>query len=353
MIAYDQSQNELYEKVDLQFNTLKAERTRLMDVEGLLDTSTRIKQIDAQGRELVQQRSRYIDSHTRIGNAVSDLDVVKIASDLVANDTRTKQEITKQQAALSLTSLKAGDAAEFTIAGVPTRFRYCPPCKKGEFKMGSPTKEEGHESDETQVEVWFDRGFFVMETEATNELWNAVMNEKKEEAGKSKFPVVDVTQIACSDFVDRASKTLLAKSGPAGVYKLVLPTEAQWEYACRAGSASRFCFGDGEGELGDYAWYDKNSGNQLHAAGTTKKANRWNIRDMHGSVWEWTADWHDSKLIGGLNPAGPKTGPYRVIRGGSHWDTSGLCRSANRYSYSPDSHYGRVGFRPAIQFSQE
>lgn len=351
--AYDQSQNEVYEKVDLQFNTLKAERTRLMDVEGLLDTSTRIKQIDAQGRELVQQKSKYIDSHTRIGNAVLDVDVVKIASDLVANDTRTKQEITKQQAALSLTSLKAGDAAEFTIAGVPTRFRYCPPCKKGEFKMGSPTNEEGHQSDETQVDVWFDRGFFVLETEANNELWNAVMNEKKGDAGKSKFPVVDVTHNACSDFVDRANKTLLKKSGPEGVYKLVLPTEAQWEYACRAGSTSRFCFGDGEAELGDYAWYDKNSGNQLHAVGTTKTANRWNIRDMHGSVWEWTADWYDTKLMGGLNPTGPKTGTIRVYRGGSYCYTSVICRSARRRNFSPDYHRDNVGFRPALQFSQD
>jgi len=74
---------------------------------------------------------------------------------------------------------------------------------------------------------------------------------------------------------------------------------------------------------------------------------------MHGSVWEWTADWYDSKLIGGLNPTGPKTGTLRVNRGGGYWIASGNCRSGIRNCYSPDSRHGGIGFRPALQFSQE
>ena len=116
--------------------------------------------------------------------------------------------------------------------------------------------------------------------------------------------------------------------------KFSLPTEAQWEYACRAGSTTKYCFGDDEGRLGEYAWFDGNAGGKTHPVGG-KKANAFGLYDMHGNVLEWCSDWYKRKYYAESptdDPMGPTSGSYRVARGGS-WDLlAGLCRSAFRYS---------------------
>ncbi|MFN6138478.1 MAG: formylglycine-generating enzyme family protein, partial [Planctomycetota bacterium] len=132
-------------------------------------------------------------------------------------------------------------------------------------------------------------------------------------------------------------------------YEVRLPTEAQWEYAVRAGSTTAYCFGDDENKLGDYAWYDKNSGNKNHPVGT-KKPNAWGIHDGHGSVWEWCSDWYDSKYSKGplTDPVGPSTGSNRVGRGGSWNDGAAYCRSALRDGNAPDDRNNYLGFRLAL-----
>ena len=124
-----------------------------------------------------------------------------------------------------------------------------------------------------------------------------------------------------------------------------LPTEAQWEYACRAGSTTRYCFGDNESQLGDYAWYGDNSGNKTHPVGQ-KKPNAWGLYDMHGNVWEWCQDWYDERVYANSptdDPTGPATGTYRVLRGGS-WILDGwYCRSAYRYSGRPEDGFADLG----------
>ncbi|MFN9627785.1 MAG: formylglycine-generating enzyme family protein, partial [Planctomycetota bacterium] len=106
----------------------------------------------------------------------------------------------------------------------------------------------------------------------------------------------------------RKLNQLLEAEGVILGYEVRLPTEAQWEYAVRAGSTTAYCFGDDEKKLGDYAWFDKNSGNKNHLVGT-KKPNAWGIHDGHGSVWEWCSDWYDSKYSKGpvTDPVGPST----------------------------------------------
>ena len=116
-----------------------------------------------------------------------------------------------------------------------------------------------------------------------------------------------------------------------------MPTEAQWEYACRAGSTTRYCFGDDESGLGEYAWYGENSGDKTHPVGE-KKPNAWGLYDMHGNVWEWCADWYDGGYYAQSptdDPTGPATGSFRVVRGGGWHYAAGCCRSAYRHGTRP------------------
>jgi len=145
------------------------------------------------------------------------------------------------------------------------------------------------------------------------------------------------------EFCRRLSK--LPEEKAAGhVYRL--PTEAEWEYACRAGTTTEYSFGDFESQLGEYAWFNGNSDETTHPVGQ-KKANPWGLYEMHGNVWEWCQDWHSADYYGSSPPAdpqGPTRGSSRVLRGGS-WCCPRDVRSANRGRVGPDSRGSNVGFR--------
>ena len=129
--------------------------------------------------------------------------------------------------------------------------------------------------------------------------------------------------------------------------KYTLPTEAQWEYACRAGSNTKYYFGDSEDELADYAWYYKNSDGETHPVGE-KKPNTYGLYDMHGNVWEWCHDWYGDYPTGSVtNPLGPSSGSTRVLRGGSWSSVAWNFRSGYRYRYEPGIRYDFLGFRLA------
>jgi len=128
-----------------------------------------------------------------------------------------------------------------------------------------------------------------------------------------------------------------------------LPTEAEWEYAARAGTTTAYSFGDNEGQLGEYAWYDANSDGKTHPVGQLK-ANGWGLHDMHGNVWEWVQDWYgrysattaDNPAV---DPAGLAAGAFRVIRGGCWVYIARNCRSSNRSHIDPGARGPNVGFR--------
>ena len=127
-----------------------------------------------------------------------------------------------------------------------------------------------------------------------------------------------------------------------------LPTEAEWEYACRAGSTGRYCFSDDKSRLKDYAWYKGNSEGRTHPVGQ-KKPNAWGLYDMHGNVFEWVQDWYGSYGAGAVvDPRGPDAGVLRVLRGGSWRDNAESCRSANRDGHGPDFNISSFGFRLAL-----
>jgi formylglycine-generating enzyme required for sulfatase activity len=126
-----------------------------------------------------------------------------------------------------------------------------------------------------------------------------------------------------------------------------LPTEAEWEYACRAGSRGTWSFGDQESALGDYGWFVQNSGVQTHPVGQ-KRPNPWGLHDMHGNVWQWCQDWVSSYTGDAVDPAGPSTGQYHSIRGGSFGSPPVGCRSSIRLMDGPTGRSTIVGFRVAL-----
>jgi formylglycine-generating enzyme required for sulfatase activity len=137
------------------------------------------------------------------------------------------------------------------------------------------------------------------------------------------------------------------------VYRL--PTEAEWEYACRAGTTTKWSFGDDESGLGDHAWFDGNSGNRTHPVGK-KKPSAWGLFDMHGNVWEWCSDWYGDYAKGVVtDPQGPSGGSSRVLRGGGgNWSLADeFCRSANRLISDSSYRDNFLGFRRALSPSEE
>lgn len=127
-----------------------------------------------------------------------------------------------------------------------------------------------------------------------------------------------------------------------------LPTEAEWEYACRAGTTTQYSFGESESWLGDYSWFAENSGGQTHPVGK-KRANAWGLQDLNGNVWEWCADWYgwyEGATV--TNPLGPSMGSGRVSRGGGWSDTIAYCRLADRSACIPSDRDDDLGFRLAL-----
>ena len=202
----------------------------------------------------------------------------------------------------------------------------------GSFMMGDDVTKPVHK-------VRITKPFYLGKYEVTQEQWEAVMGNNPSKFKGPKNPVEQVSWDDCQKFFNK----LNAKSGGQGG-KFVLPTEAQWEYACRAGSAGKFCFGDDEKQLGEYAWYGENSDGKTHAVGG-KKPNTFGLHDMHGNVWEWCQDWYGAYGAEAVDdPSGPTTGSGRVIRGGC-WISGGSgCRSAFRY-FEPGVRIGSLGFR--------
>ncbi|MEW6754968.1 MAG: formylglycine-generating enzyme family protein [Candidatus Latescibacterota bacterium] len=227
----------------------------------------------------------------------------------------------------------------------------------GSFLMGSPDMEPGRDPNEgPQHPVRLSRGFYLGKYEVTQAQWEAVMGTRPWEGvgtvpAEPRAPAVLISWEDAQDLVSRLNRA-------AGDSLYRLPTEAEWEYAARAGTTARWSFGDEEGELPQHAWYYDNTWNagQRHARPVGGKLpNPWGLYDMHGNVWEWVQDWHTT-LVGvkasgtypataQVDPLGPPSGSHRVKRGGSFSDFARLQRSAFRDGYSPRGRYPNIGVR--------
>ncbi len=221
----------------------------------------------------------------------------------------------------------------------------------GTFLMGSPEGEAHRNSEEgPQTQVTLTQGYWLGKTEVTQRQYELLMGtnpSKFTEAGKDA-PVENVSWTDALEFCRRVTdRERTAGRLPAG-YSYTLPSEAQWEYACRAGTTTPYA-----GELSGLAWFDKEGGKTTHPV-AQKAPNAWGLHDMHGNVWEWCLDLYADRLPGGsvTDYNGPATGSRHVYRGGG-WDSDAKeCRSAIRVKGSADDREDNVGFRLALSASQ-
>jgi formylglycine-generating enzyme required for sulfatase activity len=242
------------------------------------------------------------------------------------------------------TQSAAGALTTKAFDGVEVEFSYIP---SGTFKMGSPESDADADfSEKTQHNVTISKAFLMARTEVTQELWQAVMGSHPSRITvDNKRPVDTVSWNDAQAFLLQLNR----REGVAWKYRL--PTEAEWEYAARAGTTTvRY------GTLDDIAWYSGNSNNETHAV-KGKTANAWNLYDMVGNVWEWTGDWWTvgwnwrsaywpSTAL--TDPYGPATGSDRVYRGGGYSGDASSTRIANRLNGDPElTHATTLGFRPA------
>ena len=222
----------------------------------------------------------------------------------------------------------------------------------GEFLMGSPDSASyAGEDEKPQHRVRITKPFCLGVHEVTLGQYERVMGNHFKKSGLD----ASVDAVSWDDAQEFCRKlTELADEKEAG-RRYRLPTEAEWEYACRAGSAGMYSYGDDESRLDDYAWYSQNSDRKTHQVGQ-KKPNAWGLYDMHGNVSEWCADWYDSGYYANSptdDPAGPATGSKRVVRDGGWTDFGRGCRSASRHRSPAGDRFDAHGFRVAAGPSGE
>ncbi len=214
--------------------------------------------------------------------------------------------------------------------------------------MGSPDDEPGRGGDETCHDVTLTRGFWLADTACTQALWQAVMKDNPSEFKGEELPVDSVSWEDCQTFLEQINNLLPGLN-------LGLLTEAQWEYACRAGTLTPFSFGrtistaqaNFNGNV-PYAGTQKGEYREITVPVKALPYNDWGLYQMHGNVYEWCRDWYgDYDMEHLVDPEGPDTGGSRVLRGGSWYSNARRLRSSYRYGSRPSDRYYSIGFRLA------
>jgi sulfatase modifying factor 1 len=319
---------EAHEQLEKDIQACDAEIAKCLE-QGMKRTGKKVMGLESQKNELEQLLMHY------------PLNVV--APKMYAEIWRTFLHVTEEMLlgdetpaeewSASFAGKEAGDLRVIKIEGVPFRFRWASP---GSFMMGSPGTERDRSGDEVLHKVTLSSGFWMLETEVTQLMWESIMGENPSEFEGANLPVERVSWEDCQEFVAKLNDLGFA---PAGA-RFALPTEAQWEYACRAGTTTPFSWG---GSLnGDKANCDGRcpygtdvEGKYLDETSPVGSydVNSWGFFDMHGNVWEWCADWYNAYPPGAVtNPRGPANGLEHVMRGGCWSNDAEYCRSAYRSS---------------------
>jgi sulfatase modifying factor 1 len=269
--------------------------------------------------------------------------------------------LAKSQTELDLASnLPSATPSPYTIPWLGLELM---PIPAGEFLMGSPDDEDLRRDNETQHQVTISKPFWMGKYPVTQGQWEKVMGDNPsdfKEAGKDA-PVECVGWDDAMEFCRKVNQREAREGRLPQGYEFTLPTEAQWEYACRAGTTTVFHFGDSLSSHqanfdGNHPYGDAEEGPFLDTTTPVGKyrPNAWGLYDMHGNVWEWCHDWFGNYPSGSVtDPAGPNSGSVRVYRGGC-WGSSGeYCRSADRDSYYPGHRSSYLGFRPSLRVVTE
>ena len=225
----------------------------------------------------------------------------------------------------------------------------------GTFMMGSPESEPGHAAKELLHKITFSHPFYMSVTEVTQAQYEAVMGKNPSKFRGDRYPVENVSWYDAAEFCRKLSE----KEGKT----YHLPTEAQWEYACRAGTTTPFSFGNtiNTDQVNYHGKYVYGKGKPGRFRGRTVAAdamppNQWGLIGMHGNVQEWCADWYDQDYYEkspSVDPPGPASGRLRVLRGGNYVSYPVYCRSAHRFSGSPGHKFMTIGFRVVLELSPD
>jgi formylglycine-generating enzyme required for sulfatase activity len=243
------------------------------------------------------------------------------------------------------------------LPGTPLQMIWVEP---GTFMMGSPTSEPDREAagtDETQHQVTLTKGYWLAKHELTQAQWKAVMGTDPSNFKGDNLPVEKVSWEDAKAFCDKLQEQESAAGRVPPGYAYQLPTEAQWEYACRAGTTTATAYGyslssNQANFNGDYPYNGGATGSYLGKTANVGSyaANAWGFHDMHGNVWEWCADWYGDYPTGSVNdPAGAGSGTNRVVRGGGWYNSGKYCRSALRSWNYPGLRHYFLGFRPSLR----
>jgi formylglycine-generating enzyme required for sulfatase activity len=253
----------------------------------------------------------------------------------------------------TFSGIKAG--AETNVAGI--RLCWCP---AGKFIMGSPPNEPERRPGEEQVLVTLTKGFWMAKFEATQGQWTKVMGNLPSPATAElpegdELPVGNVNFAEVEEFCRKLTELGRKLGELPKDWEFRLPTEAQWEYACRAGTTTATAFGDKlSSKQANFKGKPYNGGEPGPSLGRAAKvgsypANAWGLHDMHGNTFEWCRDWYHPKLPGGVDPdLYLSVASSRVRRGGCWSDEGWPCRSAFRLRFEPERRYDHIGFRVAV-----
>lgn len=292
-------------------------------------------------RELLDRVNRAVSLEHRLADAVKAAkahDVVTPSESVVILSLCTAylQVVPKSE---RMSKLKAQSERLSSVTNsIGMRLRLVAP---GTFMMGQAYGE----ADESPHQVTLTTPFAIGMYQVTNEQWKRVMGSVPSNWQDGDRPVEQVSWEDAVGFCTKLS-ALPSERKRGRIYRL--PTEAEWEYACRAGTTTNFSFGDDESWLGEHGWFDGNSDKQTHAVGQ-KAPNPWGLYDMHGNVLEWCSDWSgDYSKASVTDPHGPPAASARVARGGNCISSAGRCRSAFRYGLEPSCRIRYLGFRIAM-----
>ncbi|MFO0977815.1 MAG: formylglycine-generating enzyme family protein [Planctomycetaceae bacterium] len=260
-------------------------------------------------------------------------------------------QLAAQQLSRSIVGMKSGEIRSENSAGIRMVW-----IAADRFTMGSPQDEKGNDANEGQVEVSLTESFWLGQTEITQGQWTQLMGTSpwhgKANVREGKdYPASFISWEDASSFVKKLNLNEHDSDSLPNDWNYSLPTEAQWEYACRGGKKTAFSFGDDPVEFDAYGWSAENAFEKgepfSHEVGR-KRPNEYGLHDMHGNVWEWCKDNFDARLPGGTDPLRDDGSPLRVNRGGGWNFATRWCRSASRLGDAADSRYNNLGFRIAL-----